>query len=50
MRLENVLDNVVNCKQTIFLSKIEFLNGITIVSLLFFYSEVYVKTSITLVM
>jgi hypothetical protein len=51
MRLEDVPDNVVNCKQTVFLSKIEFLNGITIVGplLLLYYSVVSVKTSILLI-
>jgi hypothetical protein len=51
MRLEDVLDKVVNYKQTVFLSKIEFLNRITIVSPLLplYYSVVSVKASILLV-
>jgi hypothetical protein len=51
IRLKDVLDRVVNNKQTVLLSKIKFLNRIVVVSplLLLHYSVMSVKVSILLV-
>jgi hypothetical protein len=51
IRLEDVLDKVMNSKQTVIICKVEFLNVIAVVSPLLplYYRVVSVKVSITLI-